>query len=173
MIVYTYDRFPFPENSPYYGQYDINHPARLENEQQLLLDTEVKRAVTDNGQTLESKGYLQNRNDDTVCKLIFENELSSEDKALLNYVVYNHKNNVPFVPILILTKDGTTAHATASSLHNFTEGDYVLIVGADQIEYNGLKQVHITSETTFDFEITGDPVEPATGAITASLVTVE
>lgn len=81
-----------------------------------------------------------------------------------DYTIETH-----IVSIQILTRDGTTAHATSASSHNFASGNTVLIAGAIQSEYNGSKQIIVTSETTFDFEVSGSPIVPATGTITASL----
>lgn len=65
-----------------------------------------------------------------------------------------------------ITRSSTTATATMTG-HGFATNDYVLIVGADQAEYNGVFQVTVTDENTFTFTVSGTPRTPATGTIQA------
>lgn len=63
------------------------------------------------------------------------------------------------------------ATALATS-HGRTAGSYIFINGADQPEYNGLKQIIDTPTIhTFTYSVTGSPASPATGALSADPAT--
>ena len=66
-----------------------------------------------------------------------------------------------------ITRAGSVATATISGGHSFPEDSFVFIEGAEQSEYNDLKQIFNVTGTTFDFNVTGTPTTPATGTITA------
>jgi hypothetical protein len=68
-----------------------------------------------------------------------------------------------------LTRSGLTASGTTSAAHGFTTGDYVLVAGAAQAEYNGTFLVTVTGTTTFTYQLAAGaaPATPATGTITA------
>lgn len=88
----------------------------------------------------------------------------------LTYTVLNDSSIVAYsISISILTRDGSTAHATSSVPHHLASGNVVTISGAGQPEYNGAHLIYVTGDSTFDFEVTGSPAIPATGAILASL----
>ena len=56
--------------------------------------------------------------------------------------------------------------AIASSVaHGFSDGQVVVIAGADQPEYNGPHVIFNTSPNTFEFNVTGSPGSPATGDV--------
>ena len=64
-----------------------------------------------------------------------------------------------------ITRSGSTATATATA-HGLTAGQLVLIRGADQEEYNGIKTVDaVPTANTFEFTVSGTPTTPATGTI--------
>lgn len=65
-----------------------------------------------------------------------------------------------------ITRSGTTATVTASSAHGLSDGDPVLLSGANQSEYNAIFQALVTSSTTFQITVNGGPTSPATGTIT-------
>lgn len=67
-----------------------------------------------------------------------------------------------------LTRSGSTVTATTASDHHYADGNNIVIVGADQSEYNGTFSIVVTSATTFTYQIIGTPVTPATGSITSS-----
>lgn len=66
-----------------------------------------------------------------------------------------------------IVSSGGWATATCTA-HGLSDGDPVTIAGAGQAEYNGLKQVRVTDANTFLFPVSGAPVSPATGTITAT-----
>lgn len=51
--------------------------------------------------------------------------------------------------------------------HGLTDGDPVTIAGAAQAEYNGTHHAQYVDANTFKYSISGTPVTPATGTITA------
>lgn len=65
-----------------------------------------------------------------------------------------------------ITRSGTTATATATG-HGFTTGQKVVISGAAQGDYNGAFTVTVTGPNTFTYTVSGSPVTPATGTISA------
>lgn len=66
-----------------------------------------------------------------------------------------------------LTQTGGTATATTSSAHGYKIGDYVVVAGANQTEYNGESEVlSVPSTTTFTFSVSSGATSPATGTIT-------
>lgn len=64
-----------------------------------------------------------------------------------------------------LTRQGSIATATTSASHNLATGQSVTISGADQNDYNGTFSITVTSETEFQYTVTGSPTTPATGFI--------
>jgi hypothetical protein len=64
-----------------------------------------------------------------------------------------------------LTSVGTTATATTSSVHTLVSGDYVVVSGAVQPNYNGLFPVTVTGPTTYTYTMPGSATSPATGTI--------
>ena len=73
-------------------------------------------------------------------------------------------NTTP-ISIASLTSAGGTATANTSVAHGRATGDYVVIVGAEQGEYNGTSQVTVVSSTQFTYPVAGAPATPATGTI--------
>lgn len=66
-----------------------------------------------------------------------------------------------------ITRSDTIATVTTSTAHTLSDGDPVLIAGADQTEYNGVFQASYVSTTVFKIKVSGSPTTPATGTITA------
>lgn len=63
-----------------------------------------------------------------------------------------------------ITRAGSTATANVVS-HGYGTGDYILMMGANQAEYNGIKQITVTDPNNFTYSVTGTPATPATGTI--------
>lgn len=79
------------------------------------------------------------------------------------------QTNTP-VAILVtsLTSVGAVATATTFIPHGFSTNDYVTVGGAIQASYNVRAQITVTGAKTFTFAVTGSPVSPATGTISAT-----
>lgn len=64
-----------------------------------------------------------------------------------------------------IVRAGTLATVTVNS-HGYSNGDEVIVTGADQTEYNGSFVISNVAPNTFDYSVTGAPATPATGTIT-------
>lgn len=80
--------------------------------------------------------------------------------------------NFPYQASISITRSGSTATVTHTS-HGLTSGDKVLIAGADQDEYNGVKTITVTGASTYTFTVSGTPTTPATGTITSTFVLID
>lgn len=67
-----------------------------------------------------------------------------------------------------LTRSGSTVTGTCEDPHGWATGYTITIAGASQSEYNGDVVITVTGDTTFTFTVSGTPVTPATGTITAA-----
>lgn len=75
-------------------------------------------------------------------------------------------NNI--LDVASITRSGNTATITTDDDHSYGNGQTVIIAGADQSDYNGTFEVVVTGFNTFTYEVSGTPVTPATGTITAT-----
>ena len=66
-----------------------------------------------------------------------------------------------------LTQSGGVATA-ACTAHGYADGAAVTIAGATPSDYNGLKQIRVTSADAFIFSVASGAASPATGTITAT-----
>lgn len=73
--------------------------------------------------------------------------------------------------VTILTRTGYTVTATVTG-HGYSNGDTIIMAGANQPAYNGAFVISNIAANTFDYTIVGLPDYPATGTITATLATV-
>lgn len=67
-----------------------------------------------------------------------------------------------------ITRSGAVATVTMPAAVNWQSGSSITISGAVQAEYNGTHVVNVTDSTHFTFPVSGTPVTPATGTITAT-----
>ena len=72
-----------------------------------------------------------------------------------------------------LTRSGSTATATVSGGHGFTDSVVVRIAGAAQADYNGDHRITVVNSTTFTYTVANSPVTPATGTITAKVAPLD
>ena len=70
-------------------------------------------------------------------------------------------------PIVIdtLTQTGGLATATVAAGHTFQNNDYIYIVGANQVGYNGSFYINVVDSTHFTFAVPSTTVTPATGLL--------
>jgi hypothetical protein len=71
-----------------------------------------------------------------------------------------------------ITRSGSTATVTHTA-HGKANGDKVIISGADQGEYNGVKTISNVTTNTYDYTVSGTPTTPATGTITSYRVILD
>lgn len=69
-----------------------------------------------------------------------------------------------------ITRTGNVATVTTGTAHGYDDGDRVRIAGATQTEYNRIAVIRNVTSTTFQYDVQGAPVTPATGTITAQRV---
>lgn len=77
--------------------------------------------------------------------------------------------NLPSNDSVSITRVSTTATVTHTA-HGLENGDKVVIRGADQNEYNGIKTISNVTTNTYDYTVSGTPTTPATGTIVSSFV---
>ena len=75
------------------------------------------------------------------------------------------QSGVPIISSgLTFTSAVNTVTVTTSTDHNLANGDFVIVSGAQQSEYNGKFPIaNVTSGTTFTYFTAGNPATPATG----------
>ncbi len=66
-----------------------------------------------------------------------------------------------------ITRVSSTA-SVAHTAHGMSEGDVVIIRGANQDEYNGRFEISNVTTNAYDYTVSGTPATPATGTITAT-----
>lgn len=69
--------------------------------------------------------------------------------------------------VVSITRAGSTATVTITG-HGYSTGFYVLMMGANETEYNGIFLITVTGVDTFTYPVTGTPATPATGTIKAT-----
>lgn len=73
------------------------------------------------------------------------------------------------ISVSSITRAGSTATVTTTSDHGLANNVQVTIAGAGQTEYNvSNTTITVTGSNTFTFAVSGTPVSPATGTITAA-----
>ena len=71
-----------------------------------------------------------------------------------------------------ITRSGQVATLTTSSAHQIEPDDEIVIIDANQSEYNGVIRVDtVPTTTTLTYEVAGSPTTPATGTILAGRFT--
>lgn len=79
---------------------------------------------------------------------------------------------LPYQDSVTITRIGSTASVSHTS-HGLSDGQKVVISGADQQEYNGVQTISNTSTNAYDFTVTGTPTTPATGTIISTAAVIE
>jgi hypothetical protein len=80
--------------------------------------------------------------------------------------------DLPVNAAVTITRASTTATVTHTA-HGYTTGQKVVIKGANQPEYNGIKTITVATADTYTYTVTGTPATPATGTILATTVLVD
>lgn len=79
---------------------------------------------------------------------------------------------LPASASVTITRTGATA-TVSHTAHGLANGKKVMLVGADQGEYNGVKTISNAQTNSYDFTVSGTPATPATGTITSSAVILD
>jgi hypothetical protein len=80
--------------------------------------------------------------------------------------------DLPFEEVVTITSSGTLATVSHTS-HGIPDGKKVVIRGANESLYNGVFTITDTGANSYTYTMNGDPVDTATGTITASGVHIE
>jgi hypothetical protein len=80
--------------------------------------------------------------------------------------------DLPYQDSVTITRVSTTA-TVSHTAHGLRTGQEVLIKGANQEEYNGIKTITVTTVNAYTFTVSGTPTTPATGTITCTSVILE
>lgn len=78
---------------------------------------------------------------------------------------------LPFEVTVTITRVDTTA-TVAHTAHGLVTNDKVVIKGADQDSYNGLRTITYIDADSYSYTVSGAPATPATGTIKATAVVV-
>ena len=68
-----------------------------------------------------------------------------------------------------LSRVGNVATATTAAAHGFTDGQNVVIAGANPVDYNGTFSLGLVNATTFFYTVAETPLTPASGLINVAL----
>ena len=88
------------------------------------------------------------------------------------YVVAAATGPLPYQDSVNITRVTTTA-SVAHTDHGLSDGDKVLIEGADQDEYNGVQTISNVTTSAYDYTVSGSPTTPATGTIISTAVIID
>jgi len=80
--------------------------------------------------------------------------------------------DLPSGASVTITRSSSTA-SVAHTAHGLSDGDVVVIRGANQDEYNGVFTIENATTNAYDYTVTGTPATPATGTITATSVILQ
>lgn len=80
--------------------------------------------------------------------------------------------DLPAEDSVTITRSGTTASVTHTA-HGLANNDKVVIRGANEDEYNGIKTISNVTTNAYDYTVSGTPATPATGTITSTAVILD
>ena len=81
-------------------------------------------------------------------------------------------NQTTALSVSSITRAAEICTVTTASPHSYSTGFKIRISGADQSDYNGIKDITVTGGSTFTFVTTQAPATPATGTITSTRYTI-
>jgi hypothetical protein len=71
-----------------------------------------------------------------------------------------------------ITRSGSTATVTHTS-HGFSDGQKIVISGANEGQYNGIKSITYIDANSYSYTVSGTPTTPATGTINSYKVILD
>jgi hypothetical protein len=80
--------------------------------------------------------------------------------------------DLPFEESVTIVRSGSTATVTHNT-HGLATGDKVVIYGANQPEYLGIRTITVSDTNTYTYTVSGTPATPATGTITSTAVILD
>jgi hypothetical protein len=78
----------------------------------------------------------------------------------------------PFEDSVTITQTAGTATVTHTG-HGLSTNQWVVIMGANEAAYNGVKQITVTTANAYTFTIDSGTSSPATGTITSTAVIIQ
>ena len=103
-----------------------------------------------------------------------QSQFSGDDNAIIyesvsSSTIQPQDPDTPPASIQVLTRSGTTATAVTFFPHNFSNGSWVNISGANESDYNGPKQISVTVISPYEFTYTISATAPVSA--TGDLIT--
>jgi hypothetical protein len=123
--------------------------------------------AADNYATLYGTCVTAGGHDFYLLSLITTNITLAYDIGTGQWGIWTVSNPAATKAVTSITRSGTTATVTCGVVHTLSDGDPVVMAGADQADYNGIFQITYVSTAAFTIEVANSPVTPATGTITA------
>lgn len=108
---------------------------------------------------------------DTTITVKDENDAALENARVL-VEAGDGTGDLPFEDSVTITNVTTTA-SVSHTAHGMSDGEKVVIRGADQQDYNGVFPITNVTTNAYDYTMSGDPGTNATGTITATGAVVE
>lgn len=87
------------------------------------------------------------------------------------YIKAGSGGDLPADDVVTITRVTTTA-TVAHTGHGMVTGEKIVILGALQNEYNGIKTITVTGANAYTYTVSGSPTTPATGTILATAMLV-
>jgi len=99
-----------------------------------------------------------------------ENGALLANAAILLYAS-DGTGDLPYQESVTITRSGSVA-TVSHTAHGMATNHYVRILGCNQQEYNGVKQITVIDANSYTFAVTGTPATPATGTPQATGVII-
>jgi len=100
---------------------------------------------------------------------------ASDESLISGALVYmrasSGSGDYPYQESVGITRSGSTA-TVAHTTHGLQSGEYVLISGANEEEYNGVYAITVTGVSEYTYTLTGTPDTPATGSPASTFVLI-
>lgn len=126
--------------------------------------TRIGTYVNDRYREIVSSVGLQTSVYTTITQAVTAGNLQVTFDCAKIFSIYNNLGR----SVTSITRSSTTATVTTSIDHEYRTGDYIVIAGAVETEYNGVFQITVTGDDTFTYTVAGSPATPATGTITTA-----
>jgi len=93
--------------------------------------------------------------------------LANIQNARVYMVASDATGDLPYQESVTITSSGTTA-TVAHTGHGMASGDFALIEGANEQNYNGCYEITVTGVDAYTYTMPGSATSPATGTITST-----
>jgi len=107
----------------------------------------------------------------TEITVIDANTLLPIEDAIVLVTASDGTGPMPYQEAVTITRVSTTATVSHTG-HGLVNGKQVLIKGATQLEYNGVKTLTFIDANSYSYTVSGSPATPATGSPIATGVVI-